>query len=639
MTAILAPPLRFRGVDNFGLALVGGQLSSFIAGTSTPQATYVDSTQTTQNANPIILDARGECNLWLDPTKIYKFALTDQFGNPVWTQDQVQGSLTAAALTQAFLGSILYPQTAAEIAAGVSPINYGYAALNPYRYGADGLGGANDATALARVQLVLTQLYPAAPPATGINTWLNGMAAAGVPQTSQEAAAAIVPTFYINKFVPTPKRYGAAGDGVTNDTAALQRWINSTANDLELDDLTYLSSGLNISRAGVRIYGNGQNSILKITGAVGSCGLQFVTAGQVGVPGGAAAATHFGAGFIGRDFRIQCVASANQIYGIWCNNAEITSLENVTIDLTGNTFAGAVRNATYGLLGYFQQDGTFRKCTFTSGAGANSDGIILTGTLASNISSNNNLFEACRAQSCGGYGVRNVIGDGNVWIGGKLQNNTTGGWIESDDGLGNGPSNTFLSGTAFEVNSGDDIRVQNGNHLIVRDSAFESTTATNHINHTFGNNSVYDNNLSFPGKPVIISGGSNVRWNSNNLSFGTRTFTDGVLQREPVTALTFAASIATDASQGDLYRVTATSNTAITFTTPTNTSLGQRLRYEVINNSGGAMGAVAFSAAFLLVGAAAFVSPASGKRRVIEFYYPVSGLNQFVEVTRSTADI
>jgi hypothetical protein len=149
MTAILAPPLVFQAFGSNGLPLSSGQLSSFIAGTSTPQATFVDSTQTTQttqttqNTNPIILDALGQANVWVDPTKVYKFVLDDQFGNQIDTVDQVQGSLTASAVTQAFLGAILYPQTAAELAAGVTPSNFAKSVvplLDPLRYGGYGAG-------------------------------------------------------------------------------------------------------------------------------------------------------------------------------------------------------------------------------------------------------------------------------------------------------------------------------------------------------------------------------------------------------------------------------------------------------------------------------------------------------------------
>jgi hypothetical protein len=58
-------------------------------------------------------------------------------------------TLTAVetAINQAFIGATLYPQTAAEIAAGVLPTNYFYPPGNVLRYGADPTGNAATATA------------------------------------------------------------------------------------------------------------------------------------------------------------------------------------------------------------------------------------------------------------------------------------------------------------------------------------------------------------------------------------------------------------------------------------------------------------------------------------------------------------
>lgn len=92
MTAQLAPLAVQKFFDNNGQPLAFGLLSTYIAGTTTPLATYVDSTQTTPNLNPIQLNFRGECNLWLDPTKSYKFLLQDSQGNtiPGWPVDNIQ---------------------------------------------------------------------------------------------------------------------------------------------------------------------------------------------------------------------------------------------------------------------------------------------------------------------------------------------------------------------------------------------------------------------------------------------------------------------------------------------------------------------------------------------------------------------
>jgi Pectate lyase superfamily protein len=146
MTAQLAPLPVQKFFDNNGAPLFNGLLYTFAAGTTTAQATYVDSTQTTQNPNPVVLNARGECSLWLDPTKNYKLQLTDSGNNQIWAVDNVPGGIN---FTQQTLGQILYPQIADEIAALVTPVNYSYQPFDVRRYGADPTGGLPSDAALA----------------------------------------------------------------------------------------------------------------------------------------------------------------------------------------------------------------------------------------------------------------------------------------------------------------------------------------------------------------------------------------------------------------------------------------------------------------------------------------------------------
>lgn len=91
MTAVLAPIpfLRYTSTST-GLALIGGQVFTFAAGTTTPQATYTDSTGTVANTNPIILNARGECTCYLNPSLSYKFVFKDALGNTISTYDNVR---------------------------------------------------------------------------------------------------------------------------------------------------------------------------------------------------------------------------------------------------------------------------------------------------------------------------------------------------------------------------------------------------------------------------------------------------------------------------------------------------------------------------------------------------------------------
>ena len=99
MSVQLAPSAMFQAFGPNGQFLVGGQLFTYAAGTTTPQATYVDSTQTTPNTNPVILNAMGQASVWLDVTLSYKFVLQDSAGNPLYTQDNISGALFATSLT------------------------------------------------------------------------------------------------------------------------------------------------------------------------------------------------------------------------------------------------------------------------------------------------------------------------------------------------------------------------------------------------------------------------------------------------------------------------------------------------------------------------------------------------------------
>lgn len=89
--ASLAPYPVQKFFDNNGVPLSGGLLTTYAAGTNTKIATYVDSTGGTPNTNPITLNFRGECSLWLLPNVGYKFALTDSAGNtiPGWPVDNI----------------------------------------------------------------------------------------------------------------------------------------------------------------------------------------------------------------------------------------------------------------------------------------------------------------------------------------------------------------------------------------------------------------------------------------------------------------------------------------------------------------------------------------------------------------------
>jgi len=93
-TVSFAPVLKPQYFDANGNPLAGGSIYTYQSGTTTPQLTYTDSTGVTSNANPIVLDANGEANIWLDVSLSYKFVIKDSGGATVRTVDGVVGLAT-----------------------------------------------------------------------------------------------------------------------------------------------------------------------------------------------------------------------------------------------------------------------------------------------------------------------------------------------------------------------------------------------------------------------------------------------------------------------------------------------------------------------------------------------------------------
>lgn len=88
---------KFQGVSSSG-PISGGLLYTYAAGTTTPQATYTDSTLGTPNANPVVLDSEGRASVWLGASS-YRAILKTAAGATVWDVDNITDPLTALADT------------------------------------------------------------------------------------------------------------------------------------------------------------------------------------------------------------------------------------------------------------------------------------------------------------------------------------------------------------------------------------------------------------------------------------------------------------------------------------------------------------------------------------------------------------
>ncbi|MBX6381454.1 MAG: hypothetical protein IRZ07_00565 [Microbispora sp.] len=229
------PIQKFFG--NNGRPLAGGLLFTYEAGTSTKVATYTDASGSIQNTNPIVLDFRGECRLWLDPKQSYKFVLsppgdTDPPTRPIWTVDDITVAPQAFDNAADDIGSVnnislIIPQISSPVAFTRVVFKAAHTNTGPTTIQING-GTAHDLTwqtsdAFSGGEIQQNGVYVAI--FDGARWQLQGPALFPTQVVSDaEADAGVAPVnfSYSHEYINV-KRYGAKGDGVTNDTAAIEK--------------------------------------------------------------------------------------------------------------------------------------------------------------------------------------------------------------------------------------------------------------------------------------------------------------------------------------------------------------------------------------------------------------------------------
>ena len=166
----------------------GGKLHTYAAGGTTPQGTWSDAAGTVPNANPVVLDTNGEAVVRLTSGLAYHFVLKDSTDTTtLWDADNYQASY----LTQSDVGGLLYPRTAAEIAASVTPTNF----VSP---SSTMIGGGN-------VNRYQTNTIP------GTTDMSTGFAAAAASNT----VFSVPPGSYLTNSVLSQATYAAITQGAT----------------------------------------------------------------------------------------------------------------------------------------------------------------------------------------------------------------------------------------------------------------------------------------------------------------------------------------------------------------------------------------------------------------------------------------
>jgi hypothetical protein len=130
VSASLMPPGKQMYLDSAGNPLSGGKVYTYAAGTSTPLATYSDQAGTTPNANPVVLNSRGEASIFWGAGP-YKVTLRTSADALLWTQDNLYPPFTAAEPLKLYSGG---NATTPELA-WIDDTNSGF-----YLIGADNIG-------------------------------------------------------------------------------------------------------------------------------------------------------------------------------------------------------------------------------------------------------------------------------------------------------------------------------------------------------------------------------------------------------------------------------------------------------------------------------------------------------------------
>lgn len=187
----LAPAPVLRVYDNANALAVGGQIYTYVAGTTTPVATYTDATGVTPNTNPVILDSRGEAQIWLLPSQAYKFVAYDAENNLLWSADNL--TITTPGTVQ--LSSIAALRS-------LSRGNTTTATILGYYSDGDGGGGL---------------YYYDSTDTTSADNGGTIIVAADDSRWKLQAQSTMI----------SVKQFGAKGDGTTNDTTSIQNCITA----------------------------------------------------------------------------------------------------------------------------------------------------------------------------------------------------------------------------------------------------------------------------------------------------------------------------------------------------------------------------------------------------------------------------